>query len=353
MISILAAAAIFQPSFRSLNSHSLPPSTNDYWFVALGDNRPAGAGLPPDRTFKQLLEEVSLVGPKFVISSGDLLYGNEESIGQYQQEIQWAKTVLEALPCPFYNAPGNHEINNKAEFLAEYTKNWGATYGSFEYGGIRFVAVCTELPAEKPSVFGPQKDWLSSLLAASKPTVIFQHHPIFARPTNTDKDDKTVDDAEKLHALYTSSGTKLVVEGHDHIYDLQRHDGVQYTITGGGGSPLDGSAVEGGFFHFLLVHVADGKIETTPIPAGTLEVLQRGDGKAAACNYSDVDLKVTNLLIDSKNKPSSVTATYSKKNQKPKEIPAKIVETKPYGKGYRTRVEMVLPKHRASIVALN
>lgn len=339
--------------FSSLNHQTLPPSTNDFYFIAMGDNRPAGAGLPPTSTFRSLLNEVATIAPAFVISSGDIFYGNEETLDQYKTEEAEMRPLIDSLPCPFYNAPGNHEINNRPEFLAEYTANWGAPYGSFEYGGLRFIAVCSELPADRPSIFGEQKTWLQGLFSDKKPSVVFQHHPVFARSTNTDpKEDSVIKDSEAVHAMYRDGGVKLVVEGHDHIYDRQEHDGIPYIIAGGGGAPLDGPTNVGGFFHFLLIHVSDGKIEATPVPMGTLDVVSLPDGTTAAANYADVDLPVTNVLIHSAQEPKSVTGAYTTKKGKPKDVPAKIVSVQKQADGYQVRVALTLPKHRATILKL-
>jgi Calcineurin-like phosphoesterase len=342
----------FQAPFAPLNHRSLPTSSQEFTFVALGDNRPAGAGLPPTGSFRELLKEVSVIGPAFVLSSGDLLYGNEETVDQYRQEVAWTKPILDSLPCPFYNAPGNHEINGKSEFLNLYTSLLGPTYGKFEFGGYRFLAVCTELPADAPSVFGPQLDWLKGELASPKPTVVFHHHPIYKRPSNPDaKGDAEVSNAQDLAALYRTGGVKLVLEGHDHVYNDQTHDGVHYVIAGGAGAPLDGPPLDGGFFHFLLVHVKGDTIETTPIPIGSVEVTPISDGQVAVGEYADLDLPVTNVRIFSKEKPIGVTARYASKAKR-KMVEAELVSVEKHEGGYEARVALTLPKHRATFISL-
>jgi len=351
MLSALLLAASAVAPFGSLNHQTLPASTNDFWFVALGDNRPAGAGLPPNRTFRELLEEVGIIGPKFIISSGDLLYGNEDTMDQFKQEIAWARPLLEALPCPFYNAPGNHEINNRADLLDAYTAAFGEPYGTFNYGGYKFVGVCTEFPAPKASIFGAQLDWLKSTLADKSPAIVFQHHPVFARETNAEEG-ATIEGAASVHEMYRDGGVKMVVEGHDHIYNAQVHDGVDYRIAGGAGAPLDGQPGEGGYFHFMLVHAHDGKLEATPIPLGTLEITPISDGVVAASDYADTDLPVTNLKIESKFLPHSVTADYTTKAGKPKAVDVKISGMEKVRGKYVTRVSLTLVKHRATFVRL-
>ena len=349
---MLACALLAQSGFPSLNSHSLPPSTNDFWFVALGDNRPAGAGLPPTGTFQRLLKEVGTIGPTFVLSSGDLLYGNQETLAQYQQEIKWIKPLIAELPCPFFNAPGNHEINNRPEFLKAYTDAFGAPYGSFDFGGVRFVAICTELPAESPSIFGPQIDWLKTVLDGKQPEIVFEHHPVFPRQSNADKADAIVAQPDMVHQLYLKGGVKMVIEGHDHVYNAQVHDGIDYRIAGGAGAPFDAEPTDGGFHHFLLIHVKNGAIEPHLVASETLEIVPISDGTVAAADYSTMDIPVTNLVVNSTFKPSSVTADYSGKTGGPKSVDVQLIKTTQVGDHYETQVALTVLKAKAVFVRL-
>jgi len=345
---VLSQIAPFQP----LNHKALPPSQTDFYFIALGDNRPAGAGLPPTATFRELVKEVSIIDPAFVLSSGDLLYGNEETLDQYKQEIAWMKPLLNTLPCPFFNAPGNHEINNRPEFLAEYTKSMGPLYGEFDYGNFRFLAVCTELPAPKPSVTGDELTWLSGVLSTAKPTITYQHHPVFMRPTNLDKSDAEVDGAAALHALYVQGGVKVAFEAHDHVYNAQVHDGIQYVIAGGAGAPLDTVPTDGGYFNYVLGHVTGDDVQLTVLPMGSVEVTQVSDGVAAVGEYSFNDLPVHNMEIFSTKKPTGLTSGYTTKKGKFKEVPATIVNVVATSKGFETQVDLVAPAHHATFVKL-
>jgi 3',5'-cyclic AMP phosphodiesterase CpdA len=353
MFLIPLALSLVQTTFVPLNHKPLPPSKDDFYFVALGDNRPAGPGLPPTATYKELLKEVTVLGPSFIISTGDLLYGNDDTMDQYRQEITWIKPLLEDLPCPFYNVPGNHEIDNKPDFMAEYTKSLGPLYGRFDFGGYRFLAVCTELPAPKPGVYGDELDWLTKEMSTSSPTFTYQHHPVFKRDTNPDsKDEAQASNADQLHALYQKGGVKIAFEGHDHVYNVQDHDGVKYVIAGGSGAPLDAVPTDGGYFHFVLVHVSGSNIEETPIPMGAIEVVPQGAGQTTIANYCDTDLPVANLKVLCMGRPTGVSAGYWAKGGKFKPVDASIVDVKQVQGRYVAQVSLLLPKHHAIIVKL-
>lgn len=352
-LALLAASALAQSAaFAPLNHKPLPPESSDFYFVALGDNRPAGAGLPPTGTFREILREVAILGPSFVISSGDLLYGAEESLADYQREEHEVQELVNLLPCPFYNAPGNHEVSNKPEFLAEYTKTFGAPYGKFEFGGVRFLGLCSDLPGPSPLIGGDQLAWLKGVLKDRKPTVAFFHHPVFARKPDP-SDSATIANHDEIHRLFVDKGVETVLEGHDHIFNEQIHDGVHYMIAGGAGAPLDGAPMEGGFFHFALGHAHGGKIDLTPIPLGAIELYQNQPNQAILGSYADGALPVRNLRVVCDHEPHSVKATYSTKKAKDLPVEAKLLRVE---KGIGRWVAVVAldpPAHRATRIALN
>lgn len=350
MVSLCTLLALVFSPFAAVNHLALPRDSKDFVFISLGDNRPAGMGLGPTANFREMLKEVSIIGPAFVISSGDLLYGNDEPVELYQKEIDEMKPLLETLPFPFFNAPGNHEMA-KPEFVPIYVQRMGDLYGSFEYGGIRFVALNTDVPGDAPGVHGEELAWLKGVLADVKPTVIFQHHPVFPRPSNDEKASSAVDDPVGLSALYKSGGAILVEEGHDHVFNLQLHDGVTYAIGGGAGAPLDAQPMDGGFFHFNLDTVADGKITQVPIPLGCLEVTPLEDAKVAVAVYSNTDLPIANLRIPSKRMPTGVTASATN-HGKTASVKARLIRVETSGSGYIAVVGLLAPHARATIVSL-
>src|SRR5258708_5438239 len=122
---LLLVSSLAQGPFQPVNHVPLPPQTENFSFIVLGDNRPAGSGQPPTATFRRLLEQVQQIHPAFVLSSGDLVYGNEEPVEVYRSECDQIKELLTHLTVPFFNAPGNHEINDRPEFAQEYQSRLG------------------------------------------------------------------------------------------------------------------------------------------------------------------------------------------------------------------------------------
>ena len=318
----LAVLALAGAAFGASNGKPLPPSTDSFDFIALGDNRPVGAGLPPTPIFRSILQDVANLGPAFVLSSGDIVFGNDEPIETYRSECEAIKGLIDGLPCPFYNAPGNHEIAERKEFYAEYTKRFGATFGSFKFGKWKFIEISTEELGASPGISDAELGWLNNELSSPEPKVVFHHHPLFTRKGN-DETGAGVKNHDMVAAMYKTGNVKYAFQGHDHVFNHQTHDGIEYYITGGAGAPLDAAPEEGGFFHFLVVHVTGDKVEINPIPAGAIQLTPIPNGLIVG-NYSDFDLHFHHLSVPCAGKPSGASAK-SVKKKSTKEIPVKLV----------------------------
>ncbi len=351
MLTAIAVSLAIGPALRSLSGVGLPPSnSSQFEFVVMGDNRPAGPGMGATDVFKQTLREVSWIHPNFVISSGDLLYGKEESLAAYQKEADEVAGLLRQLGVPFFNAPGNHEISERPEFAAEYVKRFGPLYGSFEYGGWRFVALCSEELGSSPGLSPTQNEWLGGLLKQLEPTVVFLHRPVFARPGN-DEEGKTVAKPEALHALFRASDVKGVFEGHDHVCNHQTHDGVEYWISGGAGAPLDALPQDGGFFHYLVVKVNGDHMQVDVVPSGSIQVRHEGNNVEIG-NYSDVDIELADFTVTTDKVPTTFKV-YNQKSGKAKDVDVRVVQTEKTVAGVVSRLAFTLVKHRMTVVAPN
>jgi hypothetical protein len=348
LTTFIATILVAQGPFQPVNHLPLPKESNEFTFVALGDNRPAGSGQPPTDVFKRILTEVGWIHPAFVLSTGDLIYGNEESVDMYRKECAWIKPIIASIGVPFFNAPGNHEINGRAEFQAEYVKLLGPMYGSFDYGGCRFIALATDT-AETTAKYAPEEiPWLDSALSSKKPAFIYQHHPVFARPVKGPEDGAAVADGTSFAAKFSASNVQAVFEGHDHVFNHQSHDGVEYFIAGGAGAPLDANPEDGGYFHYVLVHVKNGKADYTVMPLGSIDVRQNGDDIRVS-SYCNADVDLGNVVVTSAKAPHAVHASYDKKG-KMTETNAGIVSVEKSGNGFIVHLSLSLKKHRQTII---
>ncbi len=284
----------------------------------------------------------------FVLSSGDIVFGKDEPLATYKSEFDQIQTLINALPCPLFNAPGNHEISERQEFYDEYTKRVGATYGSFNFGQWKFVEVSTEEMGASPAVAPKVVDWLKSVLSTPEPKMCFHHHPIYTRKSNAEEG-AGVTNHDEVEALYKGGNVKYVFQGHDHVFNHQKHDGINYYITGGAGAPLDAAPEDGGYFHFLIVHVKGQEVKVDPIPAGAIQFTPTPTGEIVG-NYSDFPLHFHRLMVPCKTKPTSVSAHSVKKKSTP--VPATLVGVEQSTVGFVAIVDVTAPQHLPTYVEL-
>lgn len=184
-------------------------------------------------------------------------------------------------------------------------------YYSFEHRNVHFVILrvngdgydllgCAGSDCSDPSDYAQarerhQLDWLQADLAkaAVRPSirhiVVLLHAPVLTGSTGHNANASSA----VLTRLFTRYGVKLVLQGHNHVYERShparfdtlaaggtRDDagGTVYSTTGGGGSSLHGfngphplMAVQSADYHYLRVRVDDDGLAVEAVrPNGTL-----------------------------------------------------------------------------------
>ena len=279
---------------------SAPKNPEKFTFIVAGDNRPAHATDPQGYVVKTIFKEVKQLAlkkqaPAFVLWTGDIIFGKDSSDPktidkQYAEFLAIAATGGAAV----YNAPGNHEMNNKdncpddtmLKLYLNDTKQ-AQPYGSFDYGDSHFIALDSDEPAPpgdkclcssypkgvKPQgyISAKQMKLLAGDLEANKTKAhifIILHRPLVGYNKDQQLCPKNVSD---MTALFTSyPNVSYVVAGHEHMYYNPQGDcgcaappdrtdpgpAPYYLVSGGAGAPLK----KGGFFHYLIFTVDKAKV---------------------------------------------------------------------------------------------
>jgi 3',5'-cyclic AMP phosphodiesterase CpdA len=291
-------------------------------FIAAGDNRPAKPSDTPTPTTGQIFTAAqranpSLIAckdarPAFVFWTGDSIYGkapNDEST--VQSEYQAFLKVAAQSGVPVFNAPGNHEMDDKndvpnAQMQAFYPKFMAEPYGAFNYGNSRFIALNTEEIAPQGTkksaraktdsgttldpgyVSQKQLGLLDADLKANQGKAhifVFMHHPIKPYKADDGLDKKS---AAALVAIFKKyKNVSYVIAGHEHMYfnppPQSKHgwgkppnrtdpskNPPYYLVSGGAGAPLKGITKKhppkGSYFHYLVFEVNGDKIKTVLVP---------------------------------------------------------------------------------------
>jgi len=258
LVVLVAAAAVSAAANRP------------FTFAVLGDRTSAAR----PEVFKQILAEITLFRPDFIICTGDLIEGYT---GLEQTNARWDTVLgqLRATGIPYYVAPGNHDIpSDAAEPI--FARRVGRPMHTLERGNSVFIFLDNSRWTEARSLPPAELKWLDLELARAR-----KKHRIFIvmhRPYWRDALDRGL--PEPLQTKFESTGVGYVFTGHDHFYCSHTWNGVRYFQVGPSGSRFkvyrEPSA--GAFQNYLLCQVNGDSVDVTvhepghiePMPADTV-----------------------------------------------------------------------------------
>jgi len=319
---LAAAAPVFPPLAPLPGTGSLAPSpgASSFVFVVAGDDRQANHNDPLPPTLTTIVQKIQGMSggsaPAFALWAGDTISGKKpDDEAKMQQQYAEFLGIVKGAGIPVFSAPGNHELNVKAEpkhcpkaidapdpsgNLLRYWKTYmGEPFGVFRYGNSAFVTVNTDDTLEKGAKIDECKyngyvspDQLAGLqatlagLAEDKSVAhvfVVMHRPVEASPVNVknqlDKASRNPLKAILEDAKYPN--VSFIFAAHQHLFyfhdkknpwstgPFERQDPAgtkpAYVITGGAGAPLTGKATPstGGFHHYLVVQVDGAKVTVT------------------------------------------------------------------------------------------
>jgi hypothetical protein len=281
-----------------------------FTFVISGDNRPANNENPQPEIFIKLLKYMKQQNPAFYINTGDIIMGNTDNQNIIKRQFSDYLAALKNLDVLNFVAPGNHDVANsmsekyfleminQAAFdnaaLAKIEINTtladkklsedklqetgtnevqiengsakNGLYYYFEYKGVYFVIVNAYEKGFWGLVQGDQFFWLEQLLdqLKDKPVFVFLHPPPYSVLNPECITDGSLhvafsskENQDHIRELFARDKVDGVFCGHEHFYNKQEHDSVQYIITGCSGASPYASEEEGGFNHFLRMQIKE------------------------------------------------------------------------------------------------
>ncbi len=196
--------------------------------------------------------------PDIYLNSGDFGFAGQDQ-GDVTNFFNQEKELLGNSV--FYPTYGNHDYawffglsdaslgtgNTLYDSYFTVPANGDFDYYSFNYSNVHFLSVTTSgcNSAEAcPSTYAPgtaQYNFIKSDLQAAsnnpavKYIVVSHHAPIAG-------DGGINHDMDALEALYRQYKVKLVLTAHVHNYERAAYNGIDYVVSGGGGSPLSGTS---------------------------------------------------------------------------------------------------------------
>jgi len=258
-----------EPSAQGDGSGSFwtaPGATDAFAFVVLGDTR-ANSEIHRSLVRKILqLEEK----PRFVFNLGDMV-SDGESVSEWKAFFEDVAPL--ARLSPYYSTVGNHERDAEVYFeLFSLPRNGPhpeRNY-SFDYGNAHFIVIDA---GKKYRDDERQLEWLAQDLqraqAATFRIVFFHHSGHGTRPERRE-------DHEEVSRLFDDTfergNVDIVFNGHDHNYVHARKNGVDYVVTGGGGSvlhelgpPTGETITQRTIHHFCRVSVSPEQLEVVAL----------------------------------------------------------------------------------------
>jgi 3',5'-cyclic AMP phosphodiesterase CpdA len=140
--------------------------------------------------FHRVSERIDATRPDLVVNSGDLAFDGPT----HRDDLEFARTLHDALPAPCRYLPGNHDIGdnptqvgpppsqpvteqNQQTYLAIFGEDrWRFDAAGWCFIGLNSLVMNTGLAREAEQV-----DWLASQLAstAGRPVALFLHKPLY------------------------------------------------------------------------------------------------------------------------------------------------------------------------------
>lgn len=180
---------------------------------------------------------------KFVVNGGDLVHFGLESEWKKYRAISTAEYSAQL---PLVAVLGNHE------FYLDFTlKNWQKLYGTVEtqrrYFALDFplfslLVLDSNVGMMSAGEKKTQDAWIAAQLAAragKKPILAVFHHAAFTSGRTQHMLPIPPHHIRKVwQPLFEKYGVRLVLNGHEHIYERLAVNGVQYLLAGPAGGVL-------------------------------------------------------------------------------------------------------------------
>src|SRR5690242_12025157 len=88
----------------SITPYKLTPTNDDHFdFIVQGDNRPPGPGKPLPGTIVQIINEIRMLNPPFVLSVGDLVWGYRDTKQTFLNELDRFQSIANRAGVPIFN----------------------------------------------------------------------------------------------------------------------------------------------------------------------------------------------------------------------------------------------------------
>ncbi len=234
-------------------------------FVVLGDR----TSNTVEGVFADIIDEISLLHPDFVINVGNLIEASNDDSTLIQR--QWAEVLntINILPCDFYFVPGSNDINSDLTRSIFEGVTGFKRYYSFDRGNSHFVVLDNSITTWTPlnDADPEQFAWLLEDLDKHKDaghTFIFLNVPFYLNTMGANTPAPFMDACTRFRV-------RAVFSGSLHSYLYLNEDGTDYIVMGSSGAETeDLDPAKGNFYHCLYATVRDEIFDAAVIRKGNI-----------------------------------------------------------------------------------
>jgi hypothetical protein len=242
-----------------------------FTFAVLGDR--TGDARP--EVFHQILAEIVLFNPDFIICTGDLIQGYTGDAAATNAQWDTITGQLKSTGVPYFIAPGNHDISSAAS-ESVFTKRVGRPAHTLKRGNSVFIFLDNSRWPVAESLPPTELRWLDKELAQARKyrhAFVLMHRPYWRYALDQGR-------PELLHGKFKASGIDYVFTGHDHFYCSHTWDSIRYFQVGPSGSrtKVYDDPGAGAFQNYLLCRVSGDTVTVVvrepgrdePLPTDTV-----------------------------------------------------------------------------------
>jgi predicted phosphodiesterase len=214
-------AILFLGILATAAAQDLPLKQDSVRFAVIGD---MGTGDKPQFEIAAQMEAArEKTRFDFVLTLGDNIYGAKDMKKKFEDPY---KPLLDA-GVKFYASLGNHDNPNE-RFYKPF--NMGEKrYYNFKKGNAEFFAL------DSNYMDPDQTAWLDKTLHDSSAAwkICYFHHPLYSDGKFHGPD---TDLRARLEPIFQAGGVKVVLSGHEHLYErIKPHAGIYYFVLGNSG----------------------------------------------------------------------------------------------------------------------
>ena len=175
--------------------------------------------------------------PDLIVDMGDRI--NDTDGAADRTRLAEVRAALETAGVPVLYAWGNHDLTNVPAAEARAIMGKASDHESVDVGGYHLIVLNSQDPTVERiggTLSDAQLDWLErDLAAATRPTVVFCHHPLDEQDPSRHwwfKDHPEhawARNRERARAILAASGrVKAVFNGHMHLNTVEVLDGLPF-----------------------------------------------------------------------------------------------------------------------------